>query len=157
MNQIVDNKKAQGGLIIVVEIIILLALGWYFLFAGDSDSSDVTGGVVSDSDGATGNSGNSGGGTKTFILTGENFKFFMNGDANPNLVVNEGDRVRIELLVEDMMHDWKVDEFNAATEIVSAGKSTFVEFTADEKGTFEYYCSVGQHRANGMKGRFIVE
>ena len=34
---------------------------------------------------------------------------------------------------------------------------TFVEFTVDKTGTFEYYCSVGQHRANGMVGNLIVE
>jgi plastocyanin len=28
---------------------------------------------------------------------------------------------------------------------------------ADKKGTFEYYCSVGQHRALGMKGKLVVE
>ena len=51
----------------------------------------------------------------------------------------------------------KIDEFNAATERVSAGATTTVEFIADKKGTFEYYCTVGQHRANGMKGKFVVE
>ncbi len=40
--------------------------------------------------------------------------------------------------------------------LLVSGK-TFVEFTADKKGTFEYYCSVGEHRVNGMKGKFIVE
>jgi len=32
-----------------------------------------------------------------------------------------------------------------------------VEFTADTPGEFEYYCSVGQHRANGQVGKLIVE
>ena len=51
----------------------------------------------------------------------------------------------------------KLIEFNAATEKVAAGVSSSVEFVADKKGTFEYYCSVGQHRANGMKGKLIVK
>jgi plastocyanin len=35
--------------------------------------------------------------------------------------------------------------------------STFIEFVANKKGKFEYYCSVGEHRAMGMKGNLVVE
>lgn len=94
---------------------------------------------------------------KTFVLTGENFRFIMDGAQNPDLRVNVGDRVRIEFTSDEGFHDWTVDEFNAATSKVNAGQSAFVEFTADSEGTFEYYCSVGSHRAAGMKGRLIVE
>lgn len=94
---------------------------------------------------------------KTFVLTGENFKFLMNGQEAPELRVKEGDKVRIEFTSADGFHDWVVDEFNAATERVQTDGSTFVEFIADKKGTFEYYCSVGQHRENGMIGNLIVE
>lgn len=93
----------------------------------------------------------------TFNLTGENFAFFLGSAKNPVLRVKEGDTVRIELDVNDMRHDWRVDALSAATEVVPAGQSTFVEFVAGRKGTFEYYCSVGEHRANGMKGTIIVE
>ena len=93
---------------------------------------------------------------KTFSLEGANFKFTMNGVESPNIVVNEGDKVRIELKSGQGFHDWVVDEFSATTPRVKDGESTFVEFTADKKGTFEYYCSVGEHRQMGMKGKLIV-
>lgn len=94
---------------------------------------------------------------KTFVLTGENFKFVMDGEDNPELRVSEGDLIRIEFTSTGGFHDWVLDEFDASTEKVNEGESTFVEFVADQKGTFEYYCSVGQHRANGMFGTIIVE
>lgn len=94
--------------------------------------------------------------TKTFVLTGENFKFLMDGQEAPELIVNEGDKVIIEFTSTSGFHDWVVDEFNAATEKVNEGQSTSVEFIANKKGTFEYYCSVGQHRANGMFGNLTV-
>ncbi|MFH1053915.1 MAG: cupredoxin domain-containing protein [Candidatus Woesearchaeota archaeon] len=94
---------------------------------------------------------------KTFSLTGINLKFMMDGVEAPEIRVNEGDTVRIEFTSTDGFHDWVVDEFDAATERVNTGNSTFVEFIADKKGTFEYYCSVGQHRANGMRGNLVVE
>jgi len=32
-----------------------------------------------------------------------------------------------------------------------------VTFVADKAGEYEFYCSVGQHRANGMVGKLIVK
>jgi cytochrome c oxidase subunit 2 len=94
---------------------------------------------------------------KTFVLTGQNFKFVMDGVENPDLLVKQGDRVRIEFSSTQGMHNWVVDEFNATTAVVNPGESTSVEFTADKKGTFEYYCSVMQHRKMGMRGNLTVE
>lgn len=93
-----------------------------------------------------------------FTMGGENFKFTMDGEDNPDLVVNEGDNVRIVFVSTSGFHDWVVDEFDAATAQVRPEDGvTIVEFVADEAGEYEYYCSVGQHRANGMWGNFIVE
>lgn len=94
---------------------------------------------------------------KTFVITGTNLRFFMDGVESPELRVKQGDKVRIEFTSTEGFHDWVLDEFNAATGGVGPGASTSVEFVADKKGTFEYYCSVGEHRANGMKGMFVVE
>ncbi len=94
----------------------------------------------------------------TFRLTGENFAFFKDGVEAPELVVQEGDLVRIEFESTQGMHDWVVDEFDARTEVVTTSDGvTVVEFVADQTGTFEYYCSVGSHRANGMIGNLVVQ
>jgi carboxymethylenebutenolidase len=93
----------------------------------------------------------------TFDLTGENFRFMMDGDVNPTLRVKQGDHVRINLENTQGFHDWVLDEFDAATAQVWAPNATSVDFIADEAGTFEYYCSVGRHRENGMRGAFVVE
>ena len=71
--------------------------------------------------------------------------------------VKKGETVTVTFKSTDGFHDWVVDEFNAHTERVSPGQLTSVTFVADTIGTFEYYCSVGQHRANGMIGKLIVE
>lgn len=94
---------------------------------------------------------------KTFTITGEPFKFLMNGTEAPVLRVQQGDTVRIDFTNTKGFHDWVLDEFNARTPQLQAGASASVEFVADKKGTFEYYCSVGSHRAMGMKGNLIVE
>lgn len=76
----------------------------------------------------------------------------------PNLIrVKKGEPVKIVLNSVDMMHDFVIDELDVRTDIIKSGETTEVEFTADTTGEFEFYCSVGQHRANGMVGTLIVE
>jgi len=71
--------------------------------------------------------------------------------------VRKGETVTVTFNSTDGFHDWVVDEFNAYTQKVSPGTQTSVTFVADKFGVFEYYCSVGQHRAHGMVGKLIVE
>ena len=90
---------------------------------------------------------------KSFTINASNFKF------DPKEIkVKQGDTVKITLKSSGMPHDWNVDEITGAkTRILQSGEEQTIEFKADKKGTFEYYCSVGQHRANGMVGKLIVE
>lgn len=93
-----------------------------------------------------------GGNNVVFNLTGTNFAY-----NETEIRVSEGDTVTIHFESEEGFHDWVVDEFGAATEKVRPGTPTSVTFVADTAGTYEYYCSVGSHRANGMVGTLIVE
>lgn len=84
-------------------------------------------------------------------VTGQNFRF------NPDKIqVKKGDKVRIALTAVDMPHDFDLDELGVNGPVVQPGETTEVEFIADKTGEFEYYCSVGKHRANGMVGKLIV-
>lgn len=89
---------------------------------------------------------------KTFNLTGGNFYFTPN-----KLTVNKGDKVTIIFTSNGGIHDFVIDEFNAKTDIVNTGKSATVSFVADKTGTFQFYCSVGQHRQLGMVGTLTVQ
>lgn len=89
---------------------------------------------------------------KNVNLTAKMFAF-----SQTELRIKKGDTVTINFSSTGGLHDWVIDEFNARTKQVNPGEPTSVTFTADEAGTFEYYCSVGNHRAMGMKGNLIVE
>lgn len=89
---------------------------------------------------------------KEFTVTGANYKF------DPKTItVKKGDKVKITLKSTGGFHNFIIDELNVKTPIVETGKSVTVEFTADKIGKFEYYCSVGNHRAMGMVGTLTVE
>ncbi len=89
---------------------------------------------------------------KTFTVTASNFSFTPN-----QMTVNKGDTVKIIFKNANGQHDWKLDEFNALTNIISAGQEQTIQFVATKTGTFEYYCSVGTHRQMGMKGTLTVK
>ncbi|MEZ4087490.1 MAG: cupredoxin domain-containing protein [Candidatus Gracilibacteria bacterium] len=91
-------------------------------------------------------------GVKEFTIDAENFSFSPN-----TMTVNEGDTVRITLNNLGGSHDFVIDEFDAQTEVINTGETETIEFVADKAGTFEYYCSVGSHRAMGMVGTLTVQ
>ena len=94
---------------------------------------------------------------KTLTMTGENFKFMMDGVKNPDITVAKGTKVTIKFTSTEGFHDWRLDEYVVGTDKVNADASSSVTFVADKAGEFEYFCSVGSHRAQGMKGKFVVK
>lgn len=75
----------------------------------------------------------------------------------PNeITLKKGEKVKIILHSVSMMHDFNIDELNVKLPITKNGETGSVEFTADKVGTFEYYCSVGQHRKMGQVGKLVV-
>ena len=89
---------------------------------------------------------------KTFNVVGDNFSFDIK-----EIKVTKGDKVKIVFVNKEGFHDWVLDEFNAKTPRLGEGKTAEVEFVASKTGSFEYYCSVGEHRQMGMKGILVVE
>lgn len=89
---------------------------------------------------------------KEFVVNGSNFSFDVK-----TITVKKGDTVQIVFKNQDGFHDFVIDDFNVATKQIQAGQEETVEFVADKGGIFEYYCSVGNHRAMGMVGTLTVE
>ncbi len=89
---------------------------------------------------------------KTFTVESNGLNF------TPNVLkVELGDRVKVIYKNNQGTHNWTLDEFNAKTKLIDAGKTDTVEFTADKTGNFEFYCSVSGHQQAGMKGTLVVD
>lgn len=89
---------------------------------------------------------------QTFDIDASNFKYSL-----AEIRVKKGEKVVVNLNITEGFHDWVINEFDAHTSQAGEGNKVSVEFVADKVGTFEYYCSVGNHRAMGMVGKLIVE
>ena len=73
------------------------------------------------------------------------------------IAVKEGDKVIINIKSEDVAHGFAIFEFDVNEKILP-GETTRVEFVADKKGEYVFFCSVpcGQGHG-GMNGKLIVE
>ena len=152
------------NLVYIIIAILVIGGGWWWYTnnrdAGTANTADSAAGGTMLAGTATGNEtagtdtdlGSSANPTVVVDVSGANFRF-----SKAEIRVKEGDTVQINFTAGDMQHDWVIDEFSARTAIVPSGQSSSVTFVADKKGTFEYYCSVGQHRQMGMKGTLTVQ
>ncbi len=85
-------------------------------------------------------------------MTAKDFAF-MPGEVRVKL----GQKVRLIVTSTDVLHGIAIPAFNVHADL-PVGVATTVEFTADQKGSFPFFCSVfcgSGHR--GMKGMLIVE
>ena len=85
-------------------------------------------------------------------VEGSNYKFI------PNVInTKKGDTVILIFKSTGAIHNLVIDEFGVETNKIGDGEEEEVEFVADKTGTFEYYCSVANHKSMGMVGKLVVE
>tara|TARA_Y100000310_G_scaffold258289_1_gene266653 strand:+ start:2163 stop:2630 length:468 start_codon:yes stop_codon:yes gene_type:complete len=88
---------------------------------------------------------------KEFAMSAEQWEFTPS-----TITVNEGDKVILRLTSKDVKHGFVINEFNINVDI-NPGQTVDVEFIADKKGEFEFYCSVQCGAGHsGMNGKLIV-
>lgn len=164
-----QGAKKGGSTMLIAGIVGLLVLGaaaWYLMSQSNNTQQESTATTqqpaqeqqqtqptqVEESTGEASPAADAKGEVKEFTVDGKNFSI-----SPAQMRVNEGDTVRIVFNNTQGFHDWGLDEFDAKTAQIQAGKSETIEFVADKKGSYEYYCSVGNHKEMGMKGILTVE
>lgn len=91
-------------------------------------------------------------GAQAVTVEGGNFYF------KPNEIrVKAGTPVKLTFKNAQGFHNFVIEELDVKSKQITAGNSEVIEFTPTKKGSYEFYCSVGQHRQMGMKGTLIVE
>lgn len=89
---------------------------------------------------------------KEFTMTAKQWTF------DPAVIaVKLGDKVRIKVKSIDVTHGFALPDFNVKVDLVPNKEET-VEFIADKKGEFTFFCSImcgAGHR--DMQGKLVVE
>ncbi|EKE14064.1 MAG: cytochrome c oxidase subunit II [uncultured bacterium] len=89
---------------------------------------------------------------KEFTITAENWVF------TPSMItVKQGDKVKLTIKSIDVTHGFALPDFNVKVDL-TPNKEETVEFVADKKGEFTFFCSVicGDGHLD-MKGKLVVE
>ncbi len=138
---------------IIVGILVLFGIlaGSYF-FKGQVTPTNTQTQNSQTAQPASSNTGTLNGNIREFRVIGKNFAF-----TPTEMRVKKGEIVRVIFDNTEGFHDFRVDGYNVGTKQIYEGSTEAVEFTANQTGSFEYYCSVGQHRQAGMKGTLVVE
>lgn len=129
-------------------VLALVAWGvWAFVDKGETVPNENQ--IVENNDSAAGGIELA---TQEFTVDGTSFSFTPN-----KIEVFKGDKIKINFNNKAGTHDMRIEGYNVGTKVLQAGQSESFEFIADKSGTFEFYCSVGNHRAQGMKGSLVVK
>ena len=130
---------------------------------GDDDDQTATDMPAMDDDAGMDDDGHGGGhdddeenspvadGARQIEVTATDFAFDP-GD----ITVEAGEDLAIVLTSEDLLHDFTIDELDAHV-AADRGETAEGGLTAEEAGTYTYYCSVPGHREAGMEGTLTVE
>lgn len=146
-----DNKTTM--MVAGAVVVVLVLIGGFLLLSNNNKQAPTpspvaTETISSPSPNPTGEVDSS----QIIAVEGGNFYYKPN-----EITVKAGKKVTIEFSAKGMMHDFVVDELNVKSPVIQAGKTATVEFTPTTPGEYEFYCSVSNHRAQGMKGTLIVE
>lgn len=161
--QEVKTNSNSFNPLVIVGIIAVVAIGGFVFMSGkgtDSMKNDESiepsqaAGIQTAPDVQTVPDATAAGGMEEQTITIEAGGFYYKP---AEIRIKKGQKVKIVMNSVDMMHDFNIDELEVKMPIVKSGETGTVEFTPDTVGTFEYYCSVGQHREKGQVGTLIVE
>ena len=151
------NKNIVIGAVL---LLVILGLGFFFLTRQNSqnttetvvEETETTQAPVQEGTPASGEAMTTESKVTEVMVENKGLTFTPN-----EIKVKMGDKVKLTFKVTAGTHDFVIDELGVKTKVMGTGESETVEFVADKKGSYEFYCSVPGHKAAGMKGTLIVE
>lgn len=162
------SNKAQIIMVVVVGLIIIgLVVFWVTRPSPDATNTNATNtsGQVTNTNTNRANNTNATNANKnsntnsatpatrtTVELTAKNYEY-----SQKEIRVSSGTTLTIKLTSNQGIHDVVFEGLDVASDRIASGETAEVTFDAKRKGTFTYYCSVGDHRQMGMVGKLIVE
>lgn len=89
---------------------------------------------------------------KAVTVTASNYSYDVR-----EIRAKKGENLKVLFINQEGMHDFVIDDLNVKSGTVMGGNSVELSIPTDVPGTYEYYCSIGDHKARGMVGKVIIE
>lgn len=151
-----NSKGAMSPMVIgviVLAVILVVAAMFFFMGRGANTTEPAMVEEVNSTDNMSESTGESAMDGDVVEVTMEAGSFYF----EPNVInAKLGQTVRVTLNSVSMQHDFVIDDLGVKSSVLPSGRSETVEFVASEVGSFEFYCSVGNHRQQGMVGTLNV-
>lgn len=85
-------------------------------------------------------------------LNASNFTFGVD-----KISAKVGEELVVKVTNDSGVHDFVIDELGVSSGVIAQGDTMEITIPTDKPGTYEYYCSIGKHRALGMVGTITIE
>ena len=154
--------KVGVWITILLIIVVLVGGGFFLLNSGSSSSSDNAEGILVGKSESQDTSSSQEESSPPEIEEVQETKEFniiaKQWDFSPSTItVNEGDKVILNVKSIDVTHGFAIPEFGVSEQLVP-GNTVKIEFTADKKGTFSFFCNVFCGSGHGgMRGTLVVQ
>ncbi len=91
--------------------------------------------------------------SRKIVVSGDEYSF-----SPSSIAIQAGETVKIIFKnTGKLPHNFTITELGIATKTISGGQQDSVIVTAEKGGTYNSFCSVGNHRVRGMEGKFTVK
>ncbi|MDY6789507.1 MAG: cupredoxin domain-containing protein [Candidatus Nanohaloarchaea archaeon] len=128
-------------------LVTLLAVALVFAGCTGSGSQKKTSSSTESKD-----SGSSGKFDRVITVEGTEYSY-----SPSSIELEKGQKVKVVFKnVGSIAHDIKFGKAGIKTEVIQAGKTDTITFTAPETGTYSFWCTVPGHRSAGMEGEMHV-
>lgn len=72
------------------------------------------------------------------------------------ITASEGTALLLTITSTQGTHDFVIEELGVSSGMLPVGEPVQINVPTDRPGTYEFYCSVGNHREMGMKGTLVI-
>lgn len=91
--------------------------------------------------------------SREIVVSGSEFKF-----SPASISLTKGETVKITFKnTGNLSHNLTIAELGVSTKTIGGGEEDSITVTADKTGSYTFYCSVGNHRQQGMEGKLEVK
>lgn len=148
-------KKENPNVFFVIAAVVLIAGGilwWNVAKKDDSPKQELKkeDKVIAEDSPQTANQPPA---VKEIVIVGSDFSF-----SPSSIAVKQGESVRLIFKNEgETTHNLTIQGLNKQTNTIGGGQIDVLEFTAPVSGIYDFICSVSDHRARGMTGKFITQ
>ncbi len=126
--------------LIIILAVLLIVIGGAFVFLGKNSNNEKAPSLVSDES------------VREISITAKQWEFVPG-----TITVQQGERVRLSIASVDVAHGFALPDFGIS-EYLTPGQTSTVEFTADKKGTFSFFCNVVCGAGHSqMRGVLVVQ